>query len=143
MKRHHILPLIAAFTALAAAPVALAESGASSASSAGSAAVGSLSNSLQTSSNSSNQRTVAAGDYRITEIAQTNDAAQLALVPVGQGAAFTLTLPQTVAAQQQLAVGGVITAQPRDWGVAFAQGGEPFFLALADDWYGALEARPI
>lgn len=129
--------------ALAAAPLAQAESGASSASSAGSAASGSLSNSLQTSSNSSNQRTVAAGDYRIERMAEAGDAVRLDLVPLAEGEPFTLTLPQTVARRQGLAVGGVVTTELRAYGLAFAQGGQPFYLALADDWYGALDARPI
>lgn len=140
MKRIH---LISFFIALAIMPLAEAESGASSASSAGSASVASLSNSLQASSNSSNQREVAAGDYRITHLAQAGDAAQVALAPVGQGEAFTLTLPQAVAARQGLAVGQVVAVQARDYGLAFAQAGQPFFLALADDWYRALDAQPI
>lgn len=140
MKTLHLILLAAA---LAIPTLASAESGASSASSAGSASVGSLSNSLQASSNSSNQRQVAAGDYRITHLAQAGDTVQVALAPLGQGEAFTLTLPQTVAAQQQLVVDGVIAVQTRDYGLAFAQAGQPFFLALADDWYGALDAKPI
>ncbi|MCA0176149.1 MAG: hypothetical protein LCH73_07685 [Proteobacteria bacterium] len=140
MKLTHLIPLLAA---LGAAPLAQAESGASSASSAGSASVGSLSNSLQASSNSSNQRQVAAGDYRITHLARAGDGVQVALAPMGQGEAFTLTLPQTVADQQGLAVGGVIAVQARDYGLAFAQAGQPFFLALADDWYRALDAQPV
>lgn len=140
MKRIHLISL---FVALAALPLAKAESGASSASSAGSASVASLSNSLQASSNSSNQRQVAAGDYRITRLAQAGDQVQMALAPVAQGEAFTLTLPQAVATQQGLAVGQVVAVQARDYGLAFAQAGQPFFLALADDWYRALDAQPI
>lgn len=141
MKPHLIL--IAVLAAIAAAPQAQAESGVSSASSAGSASVGSLSNSLQASSNSSNQRQVAAGDYRITDIAQAEGVVNVALAPVGEGAPFTLTLPQAVATRQGLVVGGLITAQAREWGLAFAQGGEPFFLAVADDWHRTLDAKPV
>lgn len=139
MKTHLLV-----LAALLAAPLAQAETATSSASSAGSAAVGSLSNSMQASSNSSNQRRVAAGDYRIERMAAAGDGHVLVdLAPLAGGGPFTLRLPQAVAERQALAVGGVVTTEARDYGYAFAQAGQPFFLAVADDWHRGLDAKPV
>lgn len=169
------LALAAASAALPALATSLAGSTASSASSAGSASVGSLSDSVQGSSQSS-ARTVATadGDYRVLAMADAPDhpgQLRLRLAPlaaragaVGPGAAATapvagaegdadagelwLRVPRQALAGRALAVGDVVLARQRPYGVAFAQpvaeGGErPFFLALRDDWQGELGARVL
>ncbi len=135
-----------------AATTVWADSLASSASSAGSASLGSISDSIGGSSNSSggNQK-VADGDYRVIEVAVLATQPGLvrltlaALAPAGDGAReFTLTLPERAVAAQPVAVGDVVSARQRAYGVAFARAtGEAFFIALADDWRGELDARAV
>jgi hypothetical protein len=169
------LTLAAAGAALPALATSLAGSTASSASSAGSASVGSLSDSVQGSSQSS-ARTVATadGDYRVLALADAPDHPghlRLRLAPVTAGAPAVapgvaaalvaaraegeadagelwLRVPRQALAGRTLAVGDVVLARQRPYGVAFAQpvaeGGErPFFLALRDDWQGELGARVL
>jgi hypothetical protein len=145
------LRLIAGVAALGLALGAQAESFASSASSAGSASSGSVSDSLSGSSNSSkNDRKVADGDYRIIQIAATPERAgrtRLTLATQEQGAEqrVVLDLPQATFEQQQLAVGDAIHARNRVYGLEFARvdNRQPFYLVLADEWYGELASRPL
>lgn len=169
-----VLALGLAWTVPAAA-TSLAGSTASSASSAGSAAVGSLSDSVQGSSKSSaNAVAQADGDYRVLAMAdapghpghvrlQLKPLAKpgVALVPaIGAAAALRpeaaggedgmlwLRVPREALAGRGLAVGDVVLARQRPYGMAFAQpvaegGQRPFFLALRDDWQGELGARAI
>jgi hypothetical protein len=142
--------------ALAAALLALsapagAESIASSASSAGSASVGSLSDSIGGSSDSSrNQQQVAQGEYRIVAVAPADQPGRLRLtlepLVAAEGATgFTLMLPQETAATQGLDTGDVLSVRRRAYGLAFARAdrGEPFYLALADDWQRELDPRAV
>lgn len=134
-----------------AAHTARAESFVSSASSAGSASSGSVSDSLSDSSNSSSgdQRKVADGHYRIIEIGITPDRAdrtRLTLQRAGdQPQRVVLDLPQTTFAQQNLAAGDALYAQNRVYGIEFgrADNRQPFYLVLADEWYGELASRPV
>jgi len=138
------LALATGLGVLPALPVT-AESLASSASSAGSASVGSLSDSVGGSSNSSagNGR-VAAGAYRVVATAPAGDGRQrLQMLAVADAAvSFELLLPTAAAA---LAVGDLVDVQARPYGLAFARtaAGEPFFVALADDWRSELDLRPV
>ncbi|HET9822849.1 MAG TPA: hypothetical protein VFQ16_13590 [Burkholderiaceae bacterium] len=155
--RHRIaaLPLGLA-VALALSAAAHAESSASSASSAGSASVGSLSDSLQGSSRSSSGHTATAqGDYRVVDVAvapgrPTHRRLTLqAVAPQDDRlAGFTLELPLQALGERALAVGELVRATPRPYGIEFARtdgaaGREPFFLALADDWHRGLETRAV
>lgn len=142
--------LCLALIAPLAAP-SFAESIASSASSTASASVGSLSDSLRGSSDSSSPNRVAAGDYRVTEIAAVGEKPgmlRVTLEPVSaQGGAqpFRLDLPQQLALEQALTPGVVVAAVERPYGIEFAKG-EPargFFLVLADDWYRELQSRAL
>jgi hypothetical protein len=61
---------------------------------------------------------------------------------------FTLTLPRETAERARLAVGQVITAEHRPYGLAFATGRchrrqAPFYLVLDDAWYRELASRPV
>lgn len=132
-------------------PAAFAESFASSASSTASASVGSLSDSLRGSSDSSSPNRVAAGDYRVTDVAAVAEkpgVVRVTLEPVAarDGAApFRLDLPQPLALERGIAPGAIVAARERPYGVEFAQG-EPrqaFFLVLADDWYREMHSRAL
>jgi hypothetical protein len=136
--------------ALTATPC-LAESFASSASSAGSASVGSLSDSLKGSSNSSTGTNVAEGDYRIIEVAALAERPgmlrmrlQAAAQPDAQHE-LLLDLPQRAVAPRGIVQGDVVTATHRPYGVELARADtrEPFFLLLADDWRGELDAHAV
>ena len=136
--------------ALGLAVGAQAESFASSASSAGSASSGSVSDSLAGSSNSStdNKRKVADGEYRIIQIAATPERAGRTRVTMQADdpqQRVVLDLPQATFDQQGLAAGDVMYAQNRVYGVEFGRGDtrQPFYLVLADEWYGELASRPV
>jgi hypothetical protein len=141
--------LICAAGALGLALQAQAESIASSASSAGSASSGSVSDSLAGSSNSSNKnKKVADADYRIIDIAATPDRAdrtRVTLQAADPEQRVVLDLPQTTFDKQQLVVGDTMYAHNRVYGVEFgrADNRQPFYLVLADEWYGELASRPL
>jgi len=145
-----------AVSVLLPSTAALAASSASSAASnAASTSVGSLSASLQHSSTSSNDNQgIAAGDYRVVEIAdaQTRDGREglvrLKLQAVaGSGAEgeFFLHLPPQALAQGAIATGTVVAARTRAYGIEFVQGEPPraFFLLLADDWLRELRTQAV
>ena len=139
--------------ALAAAPARASGSSASSASSeAGSASVGSLSTSLETSSNSSTGgKEVAAGDYRLIEVADSAgrpDAVRLTLQAVpGTGAAgeFYLHVPRVTAERHGVAAGQLVNARTRPYGVEFALGAprQAFFLLMDDAWYREMRTTVV
>lgn len=128
-------------------------SAASSASDSVAASVGSLSGSVGTSSNSSsgNPR-VAAGDYRLIEVAADAgrpELVRLTLAPTqaigGRDASFVLTLPREVLARTALAEGATVSVAERPYGLEFAHGRPrlAFYLALHDDWYRELRTTPV
>jgi hypothetical protein len=139
--------------ALGVAAPAWAESFASSASSAGSASSASASDSIGDSSRASSpDRQAANGDYRVIEVAELAarpGMLQLTLQAVqGETHEFTLKLPREALGGKGIAVGDVIHARPRPYGVEFARtdaahGREAFFLVLADDWHRELATRPV
>ncbi|WP_432381686.1 hypothetical protein [Duganella sp. P38] len=141
--------LLCAVGALGLALSARAESIASSASSAGSASSGSVSDSLAGSSNSSNNgNKVADADYRIIDIAATpghEGRARITMQTEDAQQRVVLDLPQTTFAQQRLAVGDAMYAHNRVYGIEFgrADNRQPFYLVLADAWYGELASRPL
>jgi hypothetical protein len=129
---------------------AVAASSASSASSEGSSAsVGSLSTSVEKSSASSTKGDkVAAGDYRIVEMAAADSQPgkmRLTLKALDGSDEFFLYVPQEAAQQGRLAAGGLVTAKARDYGVEFSAGAakEAFFLALHDTWHQELRTLPV
>lgn len=148
MSKSIVVRAAAAF-ALTFALGANAESFASSASSAGSASSGSVSDSLSGSSDSSkSDRKVADGDYRIIEIAQTPDRAgrtRLTLQADDPQQRIVLDMPQATFEQQRLAAGDKMYALNRVYGLEFGRGDtrQPFYLVLADEWYGELASRPV
>ena len=140
-----------AFAALTPAMAGSITAMGSSASSAGSASLKGSSNSIEGISDSSSADKTAMvkdGDYRVTAVqpAAQADMVRLQLEPQTQGAQpFALIVPATAFGAQAPAVGDVVQAQRRDYGVQFtrAQAAEPFFLVLADAWQAELNSRPI
>ena len=145
---------------LVSAPSNAASSAASTISESVGASVGSLSGSIQGSSDSSSRTTrLAAGEYRIVDIAQAADkpgTARLTLQAVKQPVAgpqddsqgddqFYLYLPQAAVDGHHLAVANIVTASQRPYGFEFAAGParEAFFLVLTDDWYRELKTQRV
>ena len=134
---------------LAAAPALAASSASSAASEGASTSVGSSSTSVEKSSKSSSKDDkVAAGDYRIVEIAEA--AAQpgklrLTLRALEGADEFFLVVSQEAAQQGRLSPGGVVTARTRDYGTEFsvADTKQAFFLVLHDEWRQELRTRPV
>jgi hypothetical protein len=130
-----------------------ADSFASSASSAGSASLGSISGSIGDSSRASSpDNRTADGDYRVIDVADVNakpGMLQLTLQATqGEAHEFTLKLPREALGAQGIAVGDVVHARNRAYGLEFARthaakGREAFFLVLADDWHKELDSRPV
>jgi type IV secretory pathway TrbL component len=142
--------LVATLAAVCSAP-AHADSVASSASSAGSASSGSISDSIGGSSNSSNHdKRVAAGEYRVIDVAQAPAKAnttRLTLRPVAGAAAqeFTLDVPNRALAARTVGAGELVRVNEREYGYefAYADSKQAFFLALQDGWYRELGSRQV
>ncbi|QOY93514.1 hypothetical protein IM543_18445 [Massilia sp. UMI-21] len=122
----------------------------SSASSAGSASSGSISDSIGASSNSSSgDDRVAAGDYRVIDIAQAPakpDTTRLTLrAAAGQAREFTLDVPTRALAGRGVNKGELVQVSERVYGYEFAYADtkRSFFLALQDDWYRDLASRKV
>jgi hypothetical protein len=154
-SRPAILALFGSALGVAATTTAHADSFTSSAASAASQSVGSVSTSLQGSSNSSSGgRTVAEGEYEVTNVASVHDKAGMlslrlrAATAAGDtrdDGAFTLVLPQAALGERGIANGETVRVRHRPYGYEFARASnrEPFFLVLADAWMRELDARPI
>ncbi len=152
------LPLLSALALGLVSVPAWADS-TSSASSAASTSIGSSSTSVEKSSNSSSTKDkVAQGPYTVVEmvaLAQQPDMLRLRLQAVATtlgtspAGEIVLLLPRQAAERGQLAVGQVVAAEHRPYGVAFAtttaagNAATPFFLVLDDAWFGELESRPL
>jgi poly-gamma-glutamate capsule biosynthesis protein CapA/YwtB (metallophosphatase superfamily) len=155
MTRLPLPTALLALAALATAPAGAASSAASSASDSASTSVGSASTSIQKSSDSSSKATgVAAGRYRITDVALAADRPGHWRVTLRGADApdaareddeLVLVLPRQAAERGRLARGEDIVARMRPYGVEFgrADGSEPFFLVLHDEWHRELPSRPV
>jgi hypothetical protein len=137
--------------AAAAMPAQAASTAASSASSASSASIGSLSDSIRNSSDASSRPArTAQGDYQVTAVAVVDGKpgmlrVTLAAADGDDGEGFDLLLPQKAADAGGVAVGQVVHAAPRPYGVEFARADnrEAFFLVLQDEWYRELASNPV
>ena len=148
---------LAAFSILLAVAVPAASAGSassttSSASDSASTSVGASSDSFGKSSDGSSRKTgVAAGDYRVVQVADVSDrpgTVQLTLRPVEARDASSdaaLFLPAAILERNGLAAGRTITARERPYGVEFshADSRESFYLVLRDDWYRELQTIPV
>lgn len=141
-------PTCFAFWVLAAG-LAHADSFVSSASIAGSESSDSVSDSLHHSSRSSSGNDRRADiDYRILEVAATPGRAGFARLVLQSNDAtdtVTLDLPQAVVAREALLPGDAVHSRRQVYGFEFARADtrEAFFLALDDDWFDSLAARPV
>jgi type IV secretory pathway TrbL component len=143
--------LFLATIASAAAAPAWADSIASSASSAGSKSSGSISDSIGGSSNSSSKdKRVAAGEYRVIDVAQAPAKANttrmtLRAVAGDTAQEFTLDVPNGALAQRGVHTGELVQVNERVYGYEFAyvDNKQPFFLALQDKWYRDLSSRQV
>ncbi|MCC2956142.1 hypothetical protein LK542_10995 [Massilia sp. IC2-477] len=139
---------LAAFALACAAPTQ-ATSLTSSASSAGSASSGSISDSIGASSNSSSgDDRVAAGDYRVIDIAQAPakpDTTRMTLRAVAGAREFTLDVPNRALTDRGVDKGELVQVSERVYGFEFAHADtkRSFFLALQDDWYRDLASRKV
>lgn len=146
-KPRHLLAALT-FTCLAVQPLlARADSSAaSSASGSASQSLGSVSDSIQGSSNSSTGRRVAAGEYRVVEIAALEDRPGVERLQLeGEGGRFTLLLPADLREREALRSGDRIAVSTPAYGLAFARVGarEPFFLALDEGWRHEFQRRAV
>jgi hypothetical protein len=116
-------------------------------------AMGSSSNSLHKSSDSSSgdKHARVQGDYRIAEIIEPQERPGMLRLtlreverPGADGELF-LYVPTKVAGQSGLAVGGIVAAQSRAYGVEFSNGDprHAFFLVLDDAWHRELQAKAV
>lgn len=140
-----------ALLATACALPAHADSTSSAASSAGSASSASISDSIGASSNSSSgDNRVAAGDYRVIDIAQAPakpDTTRMTLRATAAGPIreFYLDVPNRALAERRVNAGELVRINERVYGYEFAHAddGRPFFLALQDDWYRELGSHKV
>ena len=146
------LATLTAIAAVLASTPAQAESSASSAvSDSASSATSSASNSVEGSSNSSSgNKKVAAGEYRVIEMAAATDKPQPGLQRVllrkdSDGSEVRLLLPLAAAERGQLAAGRKVLVNDRPYGYEFAAADtkQAFFLVLEDAWQRELQARPV
>jgi hypothetical protein len=140
-----------AAASLATTLPAHADSVASSASSAGSASSGSVSDSIGSSSNSSNgDKRVAAGQYRVIDVAQAPakpgvTRMTLRALAAGGIGEFYLDVPDRALAQRRVQAGETVQVNERVYGYEFAYADTraAFFLALQDDWYRELGSHQV
>ena len=137
------------------APAMAAGLSASSASESIGTSIGSLSTSVQKSSESSSgDKKVAAGDYKIIEVAEApGRPGQMRLslqakdtTADGQSAEqFFLFLPQTTLAVAGLETGQWVSARPTSYGLEFSRQAtqQAFFLVLDDAFYRELPSRAV
>lgn len=140
-----------ALLATASLPSLAASSAASTASDSVSTSVGSVSDSIRGSSDSSSKKDVAAGDYKVIDMAAAPDKpgmVRLTLLAVNETNAenaFFLLVPERVAQQAVIATGQVVAARTRPYGTEFAKAdsGQAFFLVLQDEWYRELRTTAV
>lgn len=142
-----------ALAATLSVPAAWAASSASSAASDSvSTSVGSISGSFERSSDSSSKgKNVAAGEYKVIEVAaapERADDVRLKLQAVqGSGAEgeFFLYVPRAALQRHGLDAGQVLSARTRPYGVEFALGAprQAFFLLMDDAWFRELRTTPV
>ena len=145
---------LALFATACALPVHAASTAASSASSAGSASSGSVSDSIGSSSTSStDDRRVAAGEYRVIDVAAAPGKPNTTRMTLHAAAAgkdgnareFTLDVPNRALAERGVGKGELVQVSERVYGFDFAHADtkRSFFLALQDDWYRDLASRKV
>lgn len=151
LVRTFLAPCTLLAAALISLPALAASSAASLASESLTTSSGSVSDSSNASSDSSNRRPArqAQGEYRVVEVAamaEQRGKTRVMLQPVaGVGEAFALYLPQQAMDQGGVAMGQVVQAEQRPYGVQFARADtqQAFFLMLDDEWHRELASNPV
>ena len=150
MTARHLRLILPAMLLGVAALSARADSLAASSAAGGSSASSASSASSDKSSDSSSKNTkVAAGPYRIVDVAVlphrpgTLRVRLQALAGAVQEDDVVLYLPQQAIERSHLAVGQTVIAKHRPYGTEFAVADSAFFLLLNDDWFGELAANPV
>jgi hypothetical protein len=127
----------------------------SAASDSSSASIGASSTSIGRSSEGSRRDRVAEGDYTLVEVADATDRPGMLRLTLRMAApeagsaeaaeAFDLYVPRANPAAASLALGQVIRARLRPYGVEFAQGDprQAFFLVLQDEWVRELRTQAV
>lgn len=139
---------LATFAAACVAP-AQADSFTSSASSAGSASSASISDSISDSSTSSSgEDRVAAGQYRVIQVAEAPgkpNTTRMVLRALAGAREFHLDVPDRALAQRGVSTGELLEVKQRVYGFEFAHADtqRPFFLALQDEWHRELQSRKV
>jgi hypothetical protein len=135
-----------------ATPSFAASSAASSASESITTSVGSLSDSVEGSSKSSSKpRPLAAGDYKVIDVAALTDKPgmlRITLRAVNEQAEtreFALIMPQKAFDTSGLTKGELVTAKDRSYGTEFSnkQTQTAFFLVLNDEAHRELASNPV
>ncbi len=142
---------LAAVSLLAAtlgAPALAASSASSAVSDSLSTSVGVSSDSVRDSSRaSSGPPRVAAGDYKVIEVAAVAERpGRMQLVMQGpEGQALTLEVPNQTLVNTPVVAGQTLTARERAYGIEFtlAQTRKVFFLVLEDAWHRELQTRQV
>lgn len=143
-----------AAVAMPAVAESLAGSSASSASAGSSASIGSVSDSFQGSSDSSKGGRTAAGDWRVIDVAALAErpgTVRLTLQALAKGdeeaqpRTLTLDLPQRAVDRGAIAIGQVVVASERPYGLEFARGDDrvAFYLVLDDAWHRELRSHAV
>ncbi len=149
MGHFRTLPTLSAILllgAMAGAPAWAASSAASSASDSASDSSGSISKS---SDSSSGDKKVAAGDYKVIDVAAVAGRPRMVRVQLAAaaegGKTFFVTLPRVAAENGHLAEGQVVTAKARPYGIELlaAADEKAFFLLVEDDWHKELASHPV
>ena len=143
--------LVALLSSTAIEPAVAASSAASSASDSASDSVGASSRSITDSSDSSSgNKKVAAGDYKVIEMAAVDGQPNMLRLRMqataeGRKDAFTLLLPRHAAENGHLAEGQVVTANARPYGLELVAAADQkaFFLLVDDDWHQELASHPV
>jgi hypothetical protein len=149
--KHSPQLLVSAALGCALALPAQASSLASSASDSASSTTSSASDSLEDSSGSSSgTKKVAAGEYRVVQMAAADVPGRPGLQRVllrkdDDGAEVHLLLPQAATERGQLAAGRKVLVNERPYGfeLAAADTHQAFFLVLEDGWQRELQSRPV
>lgn len=151
----HPLPHFAIFALLAGASIGCshaASSATSVVSDSASSTASSASDSVKGSSNSSSRGTgMAAGDYRLIQVADTADRAGMVtmrLARADQPAVaheLEVTLPKTAFSTGSLNVGEILRVREKAYGWELVNAGtqQAFFLVLADKWHKDLSLKPV
>lgn len=144
-------PLLLAFALCGAAPAGATSTSSAASDSLGASSVGSSGSITKSSNASSGTDGQASGDYRITDVAKSDERPGMMRMTLqgtaGQhgGEPLFLHVPPAVAEQSGLGRGDIVHARQRSYGVEFSDGRnrQAFFLVLDDPVHRELKVRAV